>query len=210
MPKDFTAGNKRTYLMNIRYLSSAPAGLCMTAALLWVMQLLIASGQEAQTRPRPRIELGWIFVAPQEVVVDDPPPVKPPPPKTPPRDERRQTTSQHAIGVPLPSPPPPVQPTYDSADFGQSNAPLVDVMYVRPIYPVDAAARGLEGFVTVQFDVTELGTVTNVVVLESSHRVFEKPAREAALRSKFRPRVVDGTAMATANIVRRYRFELDD
>jgi protein TonB len=63
--------------------------------------------------------------------------------------------------------------------------------------------------VTVRFDVTELGTVTNVQILESTHRVFEKPAREAALRSKFRPRVVDGAAMATSGIVRRYRFELE-
>jgi protein TonB len=82
-------------------------------------------------------------------------------------------------------------------------------MHVKPVYPAGAAARGLEGFVTVRFDVTELGTVTNVEVLESTHRVFEKPAREAAHRSKFRPRVVDGVAMATTGIVRRYRFELE-
>jgi hypothetical protein len=51
--------------------------------------------------------------------------------------------------------------------------------------------------------------VNQVRIVESSHRVFEKPARDAALRSKFRPRVMDGSAMTTPDVVRRYRFELD-
>src|SRR5690606_3017776 len=197
--------------MSIRYLSAPPLGLAMTAVLLWVMQILIASGPDAYTTPRPRIELHWISIDPgKDDPIVEPPPKKLPPPKKAPPDLREKAPAGEPIGVPLPKPTAPLPPGTWRTAFGQSNAPLVDVMYVRPVYPVDAAARGMEGFVTVSFDVTELGTVTNVVVLESSHRIFERAAREAALRSKFRPRVVDGTAQATTGIVRRYRFELEN
>jgi len=195
--------------MNIRYFLSAPLGLLTTGILLWLMQVLIASGPDASTKARPRIELGWIFVAPPEVIIDDPPIVRPSPPPVPPRQDRFEPDSDETIGIPVPAPQPPNPLDFSPNDFGQTNSALVDVMYVRPVYPAEAAARGLEGFVTVGFDVTELGTVTNVQVLDSSHRLFEKSARDAALRSKFRPRVVDGIAMTTTGVVRRYRFELE-
>jgi hypothetical protein len=46
-----------------------------------------------------------------------------------------------------------------------------------------------------------------VVVIESSHRVFERPAIDAALRSRYRPRVVDGVAVMTTGVRMLYRFE---
>jgi protein TonB len=195
--------------MNVRYISSTPLGLLATGSLLWLMQTLIASGPEAYTKPPPGIELGWIFVPPPEIIVDDPPIERIPPPPVAPRPDRTRSESDSGVAIPVPTADVPAPPEFSPNDFGQSNSPLVDVMYVKPVYPADAAARGLEGHVTLRLDVTELGTVTNVRILESSHRVFEKSARDAALRSKFRPRVVDGTATITTDVVRRYRFELE-
>ena len=196
--------------MNTRYAPSAPLGLLITSGLLLLMQTLIITGPEAYTKPRQRMELGWVSERPPEFIIDEPQTFdKPEPPKQPPRHENRWE-AEESITVAEPTVQLPPEPAFEAADFGQNNGPLVDVMYVRPVYPADAAARGLEGFVTLRFDVTEMGTVTNVTILESTHRVFEKPAREAALRSRFRPQVVDGVAIATTGIVRRYRFELDD
>lgn len=196
--------------MNTRYLPSAPMGLLITAGLLLLMQTLIATGPEAYTKPRQRIELGWLYVGPPEFINDEQQSFdKPEPPKQAPRPDNRWE-SEESITVPVQTTQLPREPVFEAADFGQNNGPLVDVMDVRPVYPAEAAARGLEGFVTVKFDVTEMGTVTNVTILESSHRVFEKPAREAALRSRFRPQVVDGVATATKGLVRRYRFELEE
>jgi protein TonB len=195
--------------MSIRYFSSVPFGFLVTAILIWLMQTLIATGPDARTKAPPRIGLSWIFVAPPEDIILDPPPAsRPPPPREAPRPERAEAESE-AISIPLPTAYVPDPPPFTPGDFGQRTSPLVDVMYVKPVYPPEAAARGLEGFVTLRFDVTEFGAVANVQILESSHRVFEKSAREAALRSKFRPRVVDGAAVATTGVVRRYRFELD-
>ena len=196
--------------MNTRFVPSAPLGFLITAGLLLLMQTLVATGPEAYTKPRPRVELGWLHIDPPEFTVDEPQTFdKPEPPKEPPRPDNRWD-AEESIHVPEPTAQLPRKPEYEAADFGQNRGPLVDVMYVRPVYPAEAAARGLEGYVTVKFDVTEMGTVANVTILESTHRVFEKPAREAALRSRFRPQIVDGVAIATKGLVRRYRFELEE
>jgi protein TonB len=62
----------------------------------------------------------------------------------------------------------------------------------------------------VQFDVAANGVVTSAVVVESSNSVFEAAAIKAAERFKFKPRVVDGVALATYGIQNLFRFTLDD
>ena len=81
---------------------------------------------------------------------------------------------------------------------------------VTPVYPIRASTRGLEGYVIVQFDVMADGHVANVVVVESTHAVFDSPAIKAAERFKFKPRVVDGVALVTEGIQNLFRFNLED
>lgn len=195
--------------MNYRYLPAAPLGLLMPSGLLWLMHTLIATAPGALVEPRKRYDLNWVFVKPREVINEhEPEIIKPPPPVQPPTTQRN-TSTVDTIDVPIPPPPGPPVDDFEMS-FGHTDGPLVNVMDVRPVYPQQAVARGIEGFVTVKFDVTEAGSVTNVRVIESSHSIFERAAREAALRSKFRPRVVDGVAQPTADLVRRYRFSLDE
>lgn len=196
--------------MTARYFSSAPLGVVMTAGILWLMQALIASGPALITDPPPRFVLDWVHVpAREEVVRKEPVPERIPPPL--PEPSREPASDGDDVGVvAVPTIPPPAPSGFDTFDFGQSTSPLVAVMNVRPTYPPEAARRGLEGFVTVRFDVTELGTVANVVVLESSHRVFERSAVEAALRTRYRPRVVDGVARATTGLHKRYSFRMEN
>src|SRR5690606_4447136 len=51
---------------------------------------------------------------------------------------------------------------------------------VAPEYPVTAARRGIEGHVILEFTVTRTGTVSDVIVVESSHALFNRAALEAA------------------------------
>ena len=67
----------------------------------------------------------------------------------------------------------------------------------------------LEGWVVVEFDVSGSGTVENVRVIESSHRVFERAAVRAAERFRYRPRVVDGVPQPTRGVRNRFRFEME-
>ena len=89
------------------------------------------------------------------------------------------------------------------------DGPLVNMIRVKPVYPPPAARKGLEGYVIVQFDVLADGNVANVAVLESSNRVFEASAVRATKKFRFKPRVVDGVAMASTGIQNLFRFEME-
>ena len=75
-----------------RYVISIFTGVAVTLTLLFVMQLLIESGQSALTKPRERAQLDFVRVKRNENLnVQDMTPEKPPkppetPPETPPQD----------------------------------------------------------------------------------------------------------------------------
>jgi protein TonB len=69
--------------------------------------------------------------------------------------------------------------------------------------------RRLEGYVIVEFVVTTSGGVRDVAVVESSSEIFESAAMEAALKFRYKPRVVDGIAIEVAGVQNRISFRLD-
>jgi protein TonB len=197
--------------MYARYISSSSLAVLVTALLLWLMQLLIAIGPEVYKKVPRTILVDWNPDRPPEVINDDPTPVdRPPPPVAPPDNRPPMDGNEVPLAIPPFTPGLRGGRSGDSLpDLGMPDGPLVSLMYVRPVYPQEAASRGIEGHVTVQFDVDERGNVSNVLVIDSSHRLFERSAIQAAQRSRFRPRIVDGVAIATAGIRKRFRFELE-
>jgi len=73
---------------------------------------------------------------------------------------------------------------------------IIPVVVIRPMYPREAAMSGTEGWVKVEFTITEAGTVKDAHVIESDPpRVFNREAIRAILKWKFKPRVVEGVAV---------------
>jgi len=73
---------------------------------------------------------------------------------------------------------------------------IIPMVVIRPMYPRDAAISGIEGWVKVEFTITELGTVKNPRVIDADPpRVFNREAIRAILKWKFKPRVVEGVAV---------------
>jgi protein TonB len=73
---------------------------------------------------------------------------------------------------------------------------IIPVVVIRPMYPRDAAMSGTEGWVKVEFTITETGAVKNARVIDSDPpRVFNREAIRAILKWKFKPRVVEGVAV---------------
>jgi protein TonB len=197
--------------MFTRYFSSAALGLLVATGLLWLMQFLIDIGPEVFIEDPPDIRLAWIHERKPPPVDDDgDPPDRPPPPVDPPPDHRPPGDGDdgYLVDPPTVGGPGPVG-DWKVPGITMTDGPLVAMMAVRPVYPVRAISLGLEGHVIVQFDVDELGAVVNVTVVEASHRLFEQPAIDAAKRSKFRPRVVNGTPVTTAGVRKLYRFEME-
>lgn len=194
-----------------RFFSSASLALLVTSSLLYLMQLLIDIGPDVMTDNKPPALVDWKGKPPSEhVIVDPPKPDRlPDPAPMPPTHIAPENGTTPPSGIPTSSPPVPPGPP-DFGRPGMSDGPLINIIKVAPSYPIRAATSGIEGYVTVSFDVVANGTVANVVVIESSNRVFEDAAIEAAYRFRYKPRIVDGVAMETRGLQNRFVFRLDD
>lgn len=67
---------------------------------------------------------------------------------------------------------------------------------VRPIYPEDAKKEGLQGSVVLEILIDNKGTVRDAKVLKSLDLRFDKAALIAIKKFKFRPAMVDKSAVA--------------
>jgi len=197
--------------MMTRYFSAIGTGSLMTFSLLYVMQMLIGIQPGVVTDPGPRFPVDWIILKEEK---------KPPPPPQPvidwktiteaPLPPSRTTDGMTLLPVTQGLPVPPLPPgTTVPKGMPMVDGPLVSLVRVEPVYPINAERRGLEGYVIVQFDVLADGYVANVSIVESSHRMFENASIRAAQRFRFKPRVVDGIPLASTGIQNLFRFEMD-
>ena len=198
-----------------RYVFSIVTGVAITLSLLFVMQLLIATGKGALTTPRERAQLDFVRVKrnenlnTQEIVPEKPP--KPPetPPETPPQDMDNIDPDAPSIDVARPT------VTADTNVGGPGGMNIAEgdylpIVRVAPVYPSRALSRGLEGFVDMSFTVTTAGTVKDPIVIQSTSSLFERAATRAVLKFKYKPRVVDGVPVEVPGVKTRITFELED
>src|SRR5690606_35392167 len=83
-----------------------------------------------------------------------------------------------------------------SAVDGTRNAELVPLVRLAPQYPRQAARMGISGWVRLRVVVNPDGTVRDARAIDAEPRgLFEAAAVTAAMRGKFRPRIVDGEAV---------------
>lgn len=198
-----------------RYAFSIVAGCVVTLSLLFVMQILIASGKEALVKPRERAVLDFVRVRRNENVnTQDITPEKPPkppqvPPEVPPQDLDNIDPNAPTINIP----PPSVSQNIDIGGPGGMNIAEGDylpIVRVAPIYPARAQSRGLEGYVDMSFTVTAAGSVIEPIVLFSTSGLFERAATRAVLKFKYKPRVVDGVPVSVAGVKTRITFKMED
>jgi protein TonB len=183
----------------------------VTSALLYLMQLLIDTGPDVIVESKMPVLLDWIGKTPDaRPIVDPTKPDRLPDPAPGPQDPRPPESGvTEGYGTPLhPPAPPPVGPTFERP--GITDGPLMTIYKVSPSYPARAILNGTSGHVTVSYDVMANGTVANVVVLESSNRLFEAAAIEAAYRFRYKPRIVEGIAQETYGLRNRFVFRMDE
>jgi protein TonB len=198
-----------------RYAFAIVTGTVVTLGLLFVMQLLIAYGEEALTKPRARHQLEFVRVKRNEnVQTEDIKPEKPPPPpevppEVPPQDLDNVDPSAATINIP----PPQVSNDHQIGGPGGMNIAEGDylpIVRVAPVYPARALSRGIEGYVDMGFTVTTTGTVKDPVVLFSTSSLFERAASQAVLKFKYKPRVVDGQPVEVPNVKTRITFKIEE
>lgn len=198
-----------------RYAFSIVIGVVVTMSLLFLMQLLIASGKHALTKPRDRAKLEFVRVKRNESLnVEDFTPEKPPkppetPPETPPQDMDNIDPNAPTINV---APPTVSADTTIGGPGGMNIAEgdYLPIVRVAPVYPARALSRGLEGYVDLSFTVTTTGTVRDPIVMFSTSSLFERAAVRAVLKFKYKPRVVDGVPVDVPGVKTRITFKIEE
>ena len=198
-----------------RYAFSILIGTVVTLSLLFVMQLLIASGKHALTDPRERYKLDFVRIKRSENLnTADLTPEKPPkppetPPETPPQDLDNIDPNAPKISIAAPQ----INADTNIGGPGVMNIAEGDylpIVRVAPVYPTRALARELEGFVDMSFTVTVTGTVKDAIVLQATSSLFVRAATRAVLKFKYKPRVVDGIPVEVVGVRTRITFRLED
>ncbi len=193
-----------------RYCLAAPLSSLVTAALLFLMFNLI-QGEASSPTIIADIPVGWTDVIEDTEVISETPTPEPPAPLEPPPIVPRPTPNETTgVSVSLTPPPPSGGLSFNFREsFANQDSPLVSIVRAQPVYPVRLAARGIEAYVVVAFTVTTAGTVVDARIVETTDARFSQAAIDAAERSKYRPRVVNGSPVATHNMQSAYRFTLE-
>jgi len=193
-------------------------GLAVAAALTWVMYVLIDSG-EVQLVEGDRSQLLDYVRIPREEASQrrERLPERPDTAKAPPTPASPQTQSLAdglGDGALLVMAAPTLTESVTSGtgiSLGFGDGEYLPIVKVAPIYPATAMRRGLEGECLVEYTVTTTGAVENVRVIPEAcpHEEFHRPSVEAALRFKYRPRMLNGHAIEVRGVRNVFVYTID-
>lgn len=97
----------------------------------------------------------------------------------------------------------------DLKGFNSNDGEYLPIFRAPPIFPRRALERGVCGWVELTYTVTAAGTTKDAVVTASSSSMFERNAKKAALKYKYKPRQVGGKAVDVPGVPIRIKFEVD-
>ena len=199
--------------MIARYAFAIVTGTMVTLGLLYLMQFLIESGEKALVNPGKKYYLEFVRVKRNETVnTEDLTPEKPPKPQETPDVPPQEMDSVDPNAPTINIPPPTVASDTSVAGPGGMNIAEGDylpIVRVAPVYPARALARGIEGYVDMEFTVTTTGTVINPIVIFSTSGLFNRAAERAVLKFKYKPRVVDGQPVEVPGVRTRITFKIE-
>jgi protein TonB len=188
-------------------------GAAVTFGLLFLMQMLIASGRGMNDGAE-RFEItDFVRVErEQRVEREENKPEKPPEPEEMPDmpNPDQNTDFDNSLSVSMGAPSVNANVSIGGLGFGVSDGEYLPIVKVAPVYPTRAASRGLEGYVIVEFTVTETGSTRDIFVVESTSSLFERAAVDAAAKFKYKPRVIDGNPVEVAGVRNKITFQLED
>ncbi len=196
-----------------RFGSAILLGALVTGTLLFLMQYLIATGLPAYSDSGKFHFLDFVRIDREETLErKQRKPDKPPPPEQPPPDlpqPQRDSIDPNVQTIAVSAMPASGDISIDGFGLAVSDGDYLPIVKVAPIYPRRALSRGIEGHVIVEFTVTAAGTVKDPIIIESTNSVFERAAVKAALKFKYKPRVVDGVPIEVKGVRNKITFLLE-
>jgi len=197
----------------IRVLVAGVLAVATTFGLLFLMHYLIAADMREPEEAKEH-KVADIFMPQREIKTqfDTEKPKKPDEPDIPPPDmpEPEFDTPDIAPDA-LNMSAPKVQANLKVGGIGgfASDGEYLPIVKVQPVYPRRALSRGIEGYVIVEFTVTKSGAVRDPVVVEAQpQNVFDRAAMKAALKFKYKPRVIDGEPVEVPGVRNKITFAI--
>ena len=198
----------------LRSIVGAVAAVPIALGLFYLMQSLIDTQfeqEDVKTRkiadivvPDQVIETNLKEVLPEKV--EDP---DEPPPDMEPLDFDTDLDMSMANMAPTVA----VNVSINSSGLSSGDGEYLPIVKVAPIYPRRAQTRGITGYCIVTYTVTTTGAIRDPYVENESDcspkGIFERASLKAALKFKYKPRVVDGQAIEVAGVQNKFTYELE-
>ena len=184
----------------IRFLFSLIAGGAVTFGLFYFMAFLISGGADRNTEQKEQIIVEIMTNPPESKVQERKrvPPPPPPPPKQPPKPQPPQPENNNP------------NPGAMSFNMGSIDGDATPIVRIEPKYPTQAARDGKEGWVQLSFTIDELGGVTDVEVIDADpKRIFDREAKRALRKWKYRPKIIDGKPQKQPGLQVQLDFKLN-
>ncbi len=186
----------------IRWIVGMPMAALITAGLFFMMAQLIKDRNEPLPPAKPSLSLK---ITPQTKETD-PYEIKPPTKvlkETPPETEFEFSPVDRVGGTRIDPAPFEIERT-PPTDNGVMAGPTIKV---PPAYPENCRSRGIEGAVTVEFDVTPEGNVVNARVISAPHGCFRRTVLKAVSGWKYPPASNGGMRYG---VIERFNFQLQE
>jgi protein TonB len=197
-----------------RYALSAVLGAIVTAAVLFLMQALIATANRDLGRSGARHFVDFVRAERDETVErKDRRPEKPQQPEAPPAAPEPTAEVLEPTETSVNIAPVAVETEIRIGGLGLevSDGDYLPIVKIAPVYPWKAQTERIEGYCIVEYTVTATGTVRDPVVVEAEPRgIFDKASIDAALKFKYKPRVVNGEPIEVRGVRNLFRFRLED
>jgi len=193
-------------------------GLAITIALFWMMPYLIETTDRQLDKAGSTHLVDFVRLRRDESIhrrelkpTKPPPPQSPPPlPSTPPLE----SFNPNAAVVAIAAAPAETDIEISGAGFslGVGGGDYLPIVKVAPVYPQRALLRGIEGYCVVQYTVTRQGTIRDPVVIEDqcTNSMFYRPSLDAALKFKYKPRVIDGQAVEVPGVRNKFTYVIEE
>ena len=197
----------------IRLGIGAALAVPVAGGLFFIMQYLIATA-DPQIDDQKSRKLPDIFMPERQIETNiaETKPDKPDDPEEPPPDldtpEMDMDMNMEAVNM-----APSAQVDVAIAGAGgmsASDGEYLPIVKVAPIYPRRAQTRGITGYCIVEYTVTKNGSIRDPEAVDCQPAgIFERASLKAALKFKYKPRVVDGEAIEVAGVQNKFTYELE-
>ncbi len=196
-----------------RYGIALGLGAFVTLILFYIMQAVIATdearldeGAQGRLLDFVRLEEDQDLQTKQRKPKPPPPPDEPPPDMPKPEFESADVST----GVDMSAVDANLNLNVDGGGYS-TDGEYLPIVKANPQYPRRAQTRGIEGYVIVEYWVTKTGAVRDPVVIDAKPPgIFNRAAINAALKYKYKPKVINGEPVDVPGVKTRITFEMAD